>query len=162
MYILYIYIQIHTYVADQGPKILEFGTTTVNLLLTLAPRFQGETPCWKLVQKFGSEARTWLHWALSEMYMVSGKNKVVYHLHTDIVESTVDSILSLYIYIIIAKYDHFWYYYTIIDIYYWCKWHIYSRQYTIIGIYYTIYHISFEMHIIWNILSLIFIILSFH
>ena len=58
MYILYIYIQIHTYVADQGPKILEFGTTTVNLLLTLAPRFQGETPCWKLVQKFGSEART--------------------------------------------------------------------------------------------------------
>ena len=56
--IYYIYIQIHTYVADQGPKILEFGTTTVNLLLTLAPRFQGETPCWKLVQKFGSEART--------------------------------------------------------------------------------------------------------
>ena len=35
------------------------------------------------------------------------KNKVVYNLHIDIVESTVDSILSVYIYIHIYIYYHY-------------------------------------------------------
>lgn len=80
--------------------------------------------------------------------MVSGKNKVVYHLHTDIVESTVDSILSLYIYISLLQNTIIFDIIILSLIFIIDVNDIYSRQYTIIGIYYTIYHISFEMHII--------------